>query len=1256
MHTKTFRLNIILLIAFVLLAILYILDFNRIDTVSKIEPKGVHTGEDYMLSSLNVTAISQDNQQRIWIGTSAGLNIYDGHDYLQFFHAPKDSTALPDDYINVLHKDRAGNMWVGTQNGLARYEGGYRFKRFPIPDADDNITIIKDTKDATDPTAVMVGNGKCWYKVNQVKIIGKSDISDISDKAESDKNYKNPILSDSNIVLKPKELISSVFKDTGDNLWVGFHNAGYRVISENVVTYTKANDNQLAEATKGKDITSLERVGQYILAGTTLRLYTYNTKTDQYSEVLYRDLFDASPTPEANTMTVVQQEINNMVAYDDDKAWIINDHQIVSCQLSGDNLIVVNKTTQNKEKNWHLGTGAKVNDAVYVSCDSGYIIKNLFGTSSIERIPINNKWYGSDTQITPLQNGDLILFMRNMHVAILSLKTHKLMNIEMSGLNDDMTNIDPAFVRQDSYGNVWLGTRRTGLYKFTLNDNHVERMTFIDDVHIQALTEDKHRRLWITTLKEAICYEPNTGAVLLNSLVSSKMNNWNRQFFDLAICLAPDDNVLLGSSDGCIYLPANTGKDDTPKGELRIASIDIKNTDGDELTINDNIKNDAYYTLSRSEKAVTFRFFYPNYNRSSSLMYQYMLEGYDQTWRQPTYKNTAYYANLTPGNYTFHVRLVSSPNLPPVDSCNIHIRVKHSPWNSAAAWLFYLVCLGYLIYYLNSLYLKVKTDRMQLLQEKNEREREQRTNEMNMSFFANISHEFRNPITLIAGPLVSLKADDSLPTNVRKTLNVVCVSVNRMLRLIDQMLDFNQLETDALRLKVSSMDISTLLNKQEAVFAEPAKLRSITMKMKLSEGNYEGFADADKLEKILNNLFTNALKHTPDGGKIAVDASIEGDDENKRLKITVFNSGSHISEDRLEDVFKRYYQLENTDGKHHYGWGTGIGLYYVKRLVGLHHGTICVTNTSEGVEFRFTIPIGKEAYSEALKVSSKEKVMQIPVENIDEPSLLSPSSALSVQRNGTALKRTKVLIVDDDIDVAQYIRSLFIDDFDVENRYSAEAALQDMEQIQPDIIVSDIIMGEMSGYDFCHALKGNLMYSHIPIILVTAKSNMDEQITGLQQGAVAYVTKPFDPAYLRAIVQSQLAGVKSLRKRLGENVDTNDVADTLSEQDRKFMDELYALMEKRADKMELNVATMCRDLLISQSKFTYKLRELTGETPGTFFRKFKLNKAAHMLREDKYSISEIATLTGFSTAAHFSVAFKKQFGETPSEYARTTKR
>ena len=413
-----------------------------------------------------------------------------------------------------------------------------------------------------------------------------------------------------------------------------------------------------------------------------------------------------------------------------------------------------------------------------------------------------------------------------------------------------------------------------------------------------------------------------------------------------------------------------------------------------------------------------------------------------------------------------------------------------------------------------------------------------------------------------------------------------------------------------------------------------------------------------------------------------------GGNANRTLNVSIWNNGEKIAEDKLQDVFKRYYQLPGTQGSHHYGWGTGIGLYYVKRLVGLHHGEIAVRNISlqeitqaaspanssaetdipmQGVEFRFSLPIDKEVYKISELVERKTGVMQIPVEvkgverreknptaDKDETENKELSNTASPVPETDAAPKPKLLIVDDDVDVAQYIRSIFARDYIVENRYSAEEALADLDQMRPDIILSDIIMGEMSGYDFCKTLKSNLAFSHIPVILITAKSNMNEQIAGLRLGAVAYITKPFDPFYLKALVETQLHNMATLRQRLGESTATETLAeqeaDTLSDQDRKFMDELYSLMERRSAEMELSVTTICHDLLISQSKFNYKLKQLTGDTPGTFFRKYKLNKAAQWLKEGKYNVSEVAVMTGFSTAAHFSVAFKKQFGVSPSEF------
>ena len=528
-----------------------------------------------------------------------------------------------------------------------------------------------------------------------------------------------------------------------------------------------------------------------------------------------------------------------------------------------------------------------------------------------------------------------------------------------------------------------------------------------------------------------------------------------------------------------------------------------------------------------------------------------------------------------------------------------------------------------------------------------ERARDQRTNEANMNFFANISHEFRNPLTIISGPLLMLKEDASLPYAARKSLNMVCMSVNRMLALIDQMLDFNKLETDALKLQVAQCDVVTRMQSLVTLVAESAKLRGIHVTTTCAVENLYVWMDDDKFEKIMSNLLTNALKHTPDKGTINISlAPIDAD----HLCIKVYNSGAPIDDSRLQDIFKRYYQVKGNEATHQYGWGTGIGLYYVKRLTELHHGHISVQNEPQGgVSFIFTFPICEKAYTpeeHALPQTQLQYIAPLPV-------TLPADDAIDANQHAVneAVKKPVILIVDDDIAVAQYTRSLFADDFVVVNKYSAESALEEIENIKPNIILSDVIMGNMNGYEFCRKLKSNLLTCHIPVILITAKSTVNEQVEGLKEGANAYVTKPFDPRYLKAVVESLLQNIKMLRQKLaaGEQNDLSNEAG-LSEQDRNFLNQVYALMEKHISDQDLSVNTISQELLISHSKFNYKLKELTGEAPGTFFRKYKLNVAAKLLKEGKHNVSEVAYMTGFGTASYFSVAFKKQFGKSPSEY------
>lgn len=643
---KIRKLLVLLSVLFVILASAYIIDPNRKLTSACLAEKSRHTSEDFMLSSLNVTAISQDRNQLVWIGTSAGINVFNGHDYIQFFHDAGDSTALPDDYINCLHRDRHGRMWVGTQNGLARYVGGYRFKRYRLPSADENITGIYD---AAAGDGVVAENRTASFAVGATGSVVPAG-------AKRRQCNEAAVTGDTSVLFKPQYIISTTYTDANRNLWIGFRNAGYQVLSDNIIAYRRANNNPLAHATATHDIVALASVGTHLLAGSTLRLRTYDSKSHASGDMAYSTLFGTSPADNLNMM--------NIVAHGTDGAWLVADRQIVSCRVEGGQLATVGKAYGSISGSRLMGCGTNIGDCLYAASSDGYIIRYRFGANGTDSIRVSSPWFDHETQLAPLADGRLLLYMRNMHLAVLNPATRTLMPLATNRVAG-AGNIDPAFVRIDSRHNVWLGTKRYGLYRLDIKKRRIERMDFPADVHIQALLEDPKGQIWITTLKDAVCYQPQTGAVLMNSLVSSSQNQWNRQFFDNSICMSSDGNIVLGSSDGCIFIPSDMPADRQQSGVMSIYALDVKTAAGSVLSLNDDIRDNAHYTLAHDENDITLRFFYPNYARRSSLMFQYRLDGYDRTWHAPTYAGTAHYANLAPGDYEFSLRLVSSPDLPP---------------------------------------------------------------------------------------------------------------------------------------------------------------------------------------------------------------------------------------------------------------------------------------------------------------------------------------------------------------------------------------------------------------------------------------------------------------------------------------------------------------------------------------------------------------------------------------------------------------
>ena len=1044
-------------------------------------------------------------------------------------------------------------------------------------------------------------------------------------------------VTDTELHLHHKDVtISSFYGDSRRNLWVGYNDGGFQILSPATLMFERFNNTALNTQTAGLNVSHTSAVGHNIIGSTEDEVFCFDATRNRMTKYLYKDIFSDSP--------FFRQSLSDVVPLDSNRAWLVSNVRVLSCDVAEGQIRVRSRVYSPQNIGPVLGYGCRVDGDVLVTSDSPYLLRCRFGADTCDSIKVGNGVFSHKSRLARLSDGRVLIIMKGLDMAIYDPSTNKVGPFSVSK-DRSFNNADIEAVCVDCRGGrVWIGTRHNGMARLDIGKKRVER---VDDVrlnNITAIHNDGYGRLWICSHDDMLAYNPSTRAISFGYNLSVLDDTRRTLYFRSISQIAGGNTLALGTTRGCFIVPL--AMKSASKPSLTLRAIDIYAANGTHKGLNSDFADGTHITLPHDENRLTFTFGTTDFGNRERTVYQYRLDGYDRDWSSPSANTSAQYASLRPGTYTFRVRMAHTQRGGAAQERNVRVTVKPSFWLSWAALFFYLVCIVYTIYRFQLMYLRVQRDKLRMKQLANERERDRRTNEMNMNFFANISHEFRNPLTLIAGPLLVLKGDDTLPRSVRKTLNSVCVSVNRMLVLIDQMLDFNKLEADALRLGVAESDAVSELHTLTSVCAETARLRGIEVRTLCKEQNLYVWLDSDKFQKIMSNLLTNALKHTPDNGLIRVEMEKTADG---MLHVGVFNNGPHIDADKLDDIFKRYYQIKGTTPTHQYGWGTGLGLYYVKRLVGLHHGQIRVENVpTGGVAFVFELPATGDAYTSEEHAARGEGLMQIPTDTETD------STDGKVEQNRDTINETvakpTVLVVDDDTAVAQYVRSLFGDEYVVVNKYSAESALESITDIKPDIVLSDVIMGEMNGYELCRRLKADLMTCHIPVVLITAKSQMSEQVEGLGCGANAYVTKPFDPRYLRALVSSLLRNAELLRKKLGEGDKAEVAHEGLAEQDRQFLDRLYELMEKHISDQNLNVATISKELLISHSKFNYKLKELTGETPGNLFRKFKLNKAARLLREGQHNVSEVAYTTGFGTVSYFSVAFKKQFGVSPSEY------
>ena len=512
---------------------------------------------------------------------------------------------------------------------------------------------------------------------------------------------------------------------------------------------------------------------------------------------------------------------------------------------------------------------------------------------------------------------------------------------------------------------------------------------------------------------------------------------------------------------------------------------------------------------------------------------------------------------------------------------------------------------------------------------------EEEANKAKLQFFTNISHELRTPLTLIADPVNYIIHDDNLNSQQRSMLQIVQRNVLVLIQLVSEILDFRKVQNGKMELRLSDFNLAESMKQWIMLFSASAQKKHITISMDAPD-TIMLRADQDKIERICYNLLSNALKYTSEGGEISLMAKEEGG----RVMISVADNGCGISSDELPYIFDRFYQAKNA------GRGTGIGLAIVKAFTELHHGEVSATSI-EGKGSTFTIHI---------PVRQKGEVTNQPTEKIEQ--LVEPSSAQEVPNQARHIDeliqpyqtdKPEVLIIDDNIDIRTYLRSVLSEKYNVSEAANGKAGLELARKIVPDIVLSDIMMPVMDGLAFCQQLKTDKAISHIPVILLTARSLDEQRAEGYEHGADAYLSKPFSLRLLLSRIDNLIESRKKLNQTWSKGVEDDEIGNISNEIDKSFLKQLRKIIQENLANSDLSVEQIGDEIGLSRVQLYRKVKALTGYSPVEIVRKARLTRARHLLQTTERTVSEVAYAVGFSTPSYFSKCYKDEFGESPKK-------
>jgi signal transduction histidine kinase/ligand-binding sensor domain-containing protein/DNA-binding NarL/FixJ family response regulator len=815
--------------------------------------------------------------------------------------------------------------------------------------------------------------------------------------------------------------------------------------------------------------------------------------------------------------------------------------------------------------------------------------------------------------------------------------------LKVEGLKEPLKGCFIHYLFEDSFKTIWLASAYGLFHLKSFEDTVFEHITqkegLPSDV-VKNIQEDYNHNLWMGTDKGLCRYNHHTGEMKLYTYVDGVRG---RNFEHFAISQNSQGIMTFGGSSGFTRFDPRKIYDNPYTPDITFCNLKISNQEinvGEEYNGRVVLKKTLNYVpfvrILHNERNFSISYAALHFSNPTQNTYAYKLEGRDDDWIK-TKAHEIDFSNLAFGNYNLIIKASNNDGLWNENQIKLKIQVLPPWWRSITAIIIYCLFSLAFITMLIWIYLRQKKLKYTLKIKQIEKEKDKELNQIKFSYFTNISHEFKTPLTLIIGPLEQaineLKGND----DIKKKLNLVQDNARRLLKLINQLMDFRKVEQDLFSLNISNEDIVPTLKNVMRSFTSLAKCQNISLKFISSFKHCKIPIDIDQFENVLFNLFSNAVKYNKPDGEIIV--TLKRDSERNQILLSIMDTGIGMQSEMASKIFDRFYINNTNKPLFSFQKSSGIGLFLTKKIINMHSGEIEVSSIpNKGTVVKICMPI-----NESLELKEEQEQM-VEIFEVSDTNMSAIISEADSENSPT------ILIVDDNIEIREYIRSVLTQKFKVIEAVDGNIALKKTIQENPDLIITDIMMPNIDGLDFCKALRGNLDTSHIPIIVLTSKTDTETKLRILEYGIDDFIEKPFDARILIARIDNVFKKWTEIRKEFPDLDSGKTDNYVLSSIDSKLVEQINTITEEFMSNNSFGVDFLSEKLGISRLQLYKKMQALCGMSPKDFIKHKKLSKARDLILKGELSISEIAYEVGFSAPSNFTKAFKAYFGKSPKSY------